>query len=321
MVEVVKAVKYNSWPMIQALGGKLVCAYSRGSAHSIVEPERGIYAKVSSDGGLTWSDETQIANDPRWAEVTIGKGLDNDGAMLLWVRCWSMERKYRHHDLYRTEDGVSFEKIATPELDPVPMQITDIFRVPGVGMMSFWFSDGYAVSSDRSWGILTSADNGRTWAQRTVERGLGFDDWPTEPSGVYLGDGRIFAVARSEEGRRYQFALISEDFGKTWRKSRTNISDVDRSTPSLIYDAATGLLSNYYYQRGARKLKRRVVSAEFIFAHPDTWPEPEVLFEGNEPRDIDAGNVNAVVLGERHFAATYSGTPSDTAVIVLAVCS
>ncbi|MBO7656002.1 MAG: hypothetical protein J6U40_13880, partial [Kiritimatiellae bacterium] len=25
---------YNSWPMIQAAGGKLICAYSKGSAHT-----------------------------------------------------------------------------------------------------------------------------------------------------------------------------------------------------------------------------------------------------------------------------------------------
>ena len=40
---------YNSWPMIQAVGGKLVCAYSRGSGHTIGEGRRGVYAKTSSD--------------------------------------------------------------------------------------------------------------------------------------------------------------------------------------------------------------------------------------------------------------------------------
>ena len=26
---------YNSWPMVEAVGGKIVCAYSKGSAHTI----------------------------------------------------------------------------------------------------------------------------------------------------------------------------------------------------------------------------------------------------------------------------------------------
>ena len=28
---------YNAWPMIQAVGDKLICTYSRGSGHSIGE--------------------------------------------------------------------------------------------------------------------------------------------------------------------------------------------------------------------------------------------------------------------------------------------
>jgi endonuclease/exonuclease/phosphatase family metal-dependent hydrolase len=39
---------YNSWPMIQALGEKLVCAYSRDSGHTIAEGKRGVFARTSS---------------------------------------------------------------------------------------------------------------------------------------------------------------------------------------------------------------------------------------------------------------------------------
>ena len=53
------------------------------------------------------------------------------------------------------------------------------------------------------------------------------------------------------------------------------------STPSLIYDPKTGLVSNYY-QRGVKKLKRRVVDAAFIFDRPESWLEPEALAEGGE---------------------------------------
>ncbi len=305
---------YNSWPMVQAFGGKIVCAYSKGTAHSIGEGVRGVYSKVSADGGRTWSAESLVANDPAVGEVTIGKGLDADGAMLLWVRCWGPGR---HHDLYRSADGVRFERLASPGLDPVPMQITDVIRIPGVGMMSLWFSDGYREGSDKSWGTLVSADEGRTWTQRTVERGLAREDWPTEPSGVWLGNGRLLVVARSESATRYQFQLVSEDSGQTWRKFRTNITDVLQSTPSLILDPETGLVANYYYQRGAKKLKRRVAKADFIFGHPTEWPDPEVLFEGKEARAYDAGNVNATVLGRRHCAAIYTGSETDTDVLLV----
>ena len=307
---------YNSWPMVQAIGGRLVCAYSRGSAHTIGEGKRGVYARTSSDGGRTWAPEVCVVNDPALGEVTIGKGLDNDGAMLLWVRSWG---RIKRHDLYRTVDGVHYGKISSPDLSPMPIQITDVFKVPGVGLMSLWFAGNYREEGKNSWGTLTSADNGRTWTQRTVERNLAKADWPTEQSAVHLGGGRILAVARSEGGTGSQFQLMSADGGTTWRRAKTNISDVRESTPSLIFDRETGLVVNYYYQRGARKMKRRTAKAADIFDSPDAWPGPETLAEGHEKRAHDAGNVNAIASAGRHYLATYTGTDRDTTVLVLSL--
>ena len=306
---------YNSWPMVQALGRKVVCAYSKGSAHTIDEGKRGVYARTSADGGRTWGDEVCIVDDSSVGEVTIGKGVDEDGAMLLWVRRWG---KKKGHDLYRTADGKMFEKISSPSFSPMPMQVTDAFKVPGVGLMSLWFAGNYSQKeSGHSWGTLTSADNGRTWTQHTVEDDLPKTDWPTEQSAVHLGGGRILAIARSEGDGGRQFQLTSTDSGKTWKRTRTNITDVRESTPSLIFDRKTGLVHNYYYQRGAKKLKRRVAEATFIFDHPSEWPAPEVLAEGAEKRPYDAGNVNATVYDDRHLLALYSGTDRDCAVFVV----
>ena len=308
---------YNSWPMIQTVGDKIVCAYSKGTAHNICEEPRGVYARTSTDGGKTWGEEVCVANDPSVGEVTIGKGRDSKGAMLLWVRRWG---RAKGHDLYRTKDGRTFEKIASPKFSPMPMQVTDVFSVPGVGLMSLWFGGKYGKEEDdHYWGTLTSADNGRTWTQRTIGDNVAKKDWPTEQSAVYLGDGRILVVARSEGGDKPQFQLTSTDGGATWRCCRTNIRDVFMSTPSLIYDSDTGLVANYYYHRGAKLLKRRVVDAKAIFDHPMEWPEPEVLAEGGERGAADAGNVNAVRVGESDLLALYSGTRQDCAVFVVTV--
>lgn len=316
IVSVVQDVAgYNSWPMIQAFNGKLVIAYSRGSGHTIDEGKRGVFARVSSDGGRTWSTEVCVANDPAVGEVTIGKGLDSNGAMLLWVRRWGKEKG---HDLYRTKDGVKFKKIASPVLDPMPMQITDVIHVPGIGIMSLWFAGNYQNGPHSSWGLLTSADNGHTWKQRTVERDLEKTNWPTEQAGVWLEKGRILVVARSE-GAGHQFQITSNDSGATWKRTKTNITDVNASTPSLILDPNTGRLWNYYYHRGAKKMKRRIVDAEYIFDHPMEWPEPETLAEGHEKRSYDAGNVNATTFGGQHFLATYTGSENNTSVVVVSV--
>ena len=339
------AERYNSWPMIQAVGRRLVCVYSRGSEHTVDEGARGVFSRVSDDLGATWSDEVCVCNDPEWGQVTVGKGLAPDGVMLLWVRNCPDGQGWgpgTHHDLWRTTNGLKWEKVSTPSLSPNPILITDIFSVAGrksqVGklelelqlqlelptrnsqlatLMCLWFAGTYAPeAADKSWGVLTSADGGLTWAQRTVESGLTRAEWPTEPCGFWLGDGRILVVARSE-GAPYQFQITSEDGGATWKRAKTNIADVSASTPSLILDTASGLVFNYYYHRGARFLKRRVADAAGIFANPTGWPPPEVLAEGFEERPWDAGNVNVTALGNRHFAATYTGTTADTAVVVV----
>ncbi len=308
---------YNSWPMIQAIGAKLVCVYSRGSAHSIAEDARAVYARTSTDNGKTWTAETVVANTPGYGEVEVGKGLDSTGAMLLWVRRIG---KDWNHDLYRTTDGVTFTRIATPTLAVTPMQITDVFAVPQVGLMALWFAGDYRDNGpSHSWGKLTSSDNGATWTQTPIESKLTKSDWPTEPAAVYLGAGRILAVARTEQGgtstTRSQFQMISTDYGATWTRKPTNIGDVAASTPSLILDAETGLLSNYYYERGRGILRRRVVAPDSVFNHPLDWPASAAVATASAI-GYDAGNVNATSIRGTHYLAFYSGQAPDTAILV-----
>ena len=306
---------YNSWPMVQAIGKRLVCAYSRGTGHDILEGVRGVYARFSDDFGQTWSEETCVVNSSDHGECAIGKGLDGTGAMLLWVRAFGKDDK--RHALYRTTDGTRFEKIAAPALSPTPIQVTDVFAVPGRGLMALWFAGAF-TGDGKSWGTLTSADDGRTWRQRTVEQANGHADWATEPSAVYLGNGKILAVARTEvaDASARQFQLTSTDFGETWKRERTNIGDVHYSTPSLVYDAGRDVVCNYYYERGKGLIKRRVCTAADIFDHPLAWPEPQVLGRGGEI-PADAGNANVTAIGARHFIAYYSGKAPDTAIYLL----
>ena len=161
---------YNSWPMIQAIGEKLVCVYSRGSAHSIGEDARAVYARTSTDNGKTWTTETVVADTPKYGEVAVGKGQDSTGAMFLWVRRIGKEW---NHDLYRSTDGETFTLVATPKLAVTPIQITDIFEVPTVGLMALWFAGNYGDDGPcHSWGTLTSSDHGATWTQTTIESEL-----------------------------------------------------------------------------------------------------------------------------------------------------
>ncbi len=308
---------YNSWPMMQASKDKLVCIYSRGSAHTISQGSRDTYVRVSSDAGKTWSPEKPLANDQIVGEVPIGKGLDENGDILFWIRF--MGKGKFTHNLFRTKDGVTFEKITSLKLSPMPMQITDVFHVPTVGMMALWFTGNYGKTATNSWGTLVSKDNGKTWKQTVIESGLDRKNWSTEPSAVYLGDGKILGIARVEHGtnstEKAQFQLQSNDYGKTWTRTRTNITDIHISTPSLIFDKETGLVYNYYYQRGRGMLKRRVVKTDEIWNNPLAWPNPEIVAFASAI-GYDAGNVNTTVLNGKHYLAIYSGDRKNTSVLV-----
>lgn len=306
---------YNSWPMIQAIGDKLVCVYGRGKGHTIADDDRAVYARTSTDGGKTWTPETVVANAAEYGEVEVGKGLDSSGAMLLWVR--RIGKGEWHHDLYRTTDGVTFTLVATPKLAVRPMQITDIFAVPKVGLMALWFAGDYGDKPTNAWGTVTSSDNGATWTQTTVESELPKAQWPTEPAAIYLGDGKILAIARTETGPT-QWQIISTDSGATWKRTQTNIGDIHASTPSLVLDPKTGLLSNYYYHRGKGLLRRRVVDPARVFEHPGSWPASEVVATGSQST-WDAGNANATFIGDTHYVSFYSGKAPDTAILVSAL--
>ena len=99
---------------------------------------------------------------------------------------------------------------------------------------------------------------------------------------------------------------------------QTNIGDVAASTPSLILDAETGLLSNYYYERGRGILRRRVVDPDRVFGNPLNWPVSEAVAAGSQI-PFDAGNVNATTIRDTHYLAFYSGQAPDTAILVSAI--
>jgi hypothetical protein len=160
---------YNSWPMMQAIGEKLVCVYSRGSAHTIHEGSRDLYARTSTDGGKTWTPETVVANKPDYGEVPARQGAGcerRDAPLGAPRRPRVAPRPLSHHgwrDLHARGHA---------QARRAPMQITDIFAVPKVGLMALWFAGDYGDKPTNSWGTVTSSDNGATWTQTTIESGL-----------------------------------------------------------------------------------------------------------------------------------------------------
>ena len=147
-------------------------------------------------------------------------------------------------------------------------------RVPSCGDLK-WNRDINIV-------VRRSHDNGKTWTQNVIESGLPKAEWPTEPAAVPLGNGRILVIARTESSEnstaRAQFQIESRDAGKTWTRARTNIGDVSLSTPSLILDPETGLLSNYYYHR---------ILARHFIPNPDNLPQVDHIDRNKTNNSIE----------------------------------
>ena len=305
--------RYESWPFVETLGDRIVVAYSDGERHNAGERGRGVLAKTSDDGGRTWSAPVAVVQSPELGATAVGKGRDNEGRMLLWTRIYGGEAGF---SLFRTADGKSFERISHLPLFGKGPQIMDVVNVDG-RLVSLWFTGDYKTDETFAWGTLSSDDDGKTWTRRTVESGMPMADWPTEPSAVHIGGGRILAIGRTEAEGGHLFLLASVDGGATWTKRRTNIGDVMKSTPSLLYDSATDTVTLYYYGRGKRLLKRRVARTADILANPAGWPEPQIIAKGDESRITDAGNPNAAMFGLRHLVAWYSGAKRPDATVYL----
>jgi len=309
--EIQPADKYNAWPFISSVGEKLVCVYGKGLTHEDTD-SADIYIKTSIDGGNSWSDERLIINTVGVRDTVTGKGKDPNGNILLWVRKGYPGPTSTHH-IYRSNDGEAFELISSPTFDVAPTHISDIFSVPSVGLMAF-----YNDVSFKSWGVVVSADNGITWNQTEIGTALSDAEYPTEISGTYINDGKIIALGRKEYGTTADptyamFQIQSNDYGVTWTKTRTNITDISLSTPSLVYDSVKGILSLYYFHRGFGVLRLRKSSINDVWDNPLNWETSQPITFGTR-NSQDTGNVNAIALGDKHIAVFYSGDATNTGI-------
>jgi hypothetical protein len=312
--------KYNAWPFINKLNDRLICFYTRAAAHEGGET-REIYCKHSFDG-ITWSKEIEVlTNVKAYGNVTaIGRNYNDE--LIFWLRNGGIGANVKH-ELYKTKDGYTFEKISevSSPSDYVIEGLTSIIQVPSVGLMSFFCT--YLRGTTNVWGIITSNDDGRTWTQYPIEYNLSDYDCPTEINGVYLGDGKIIAIGRREStygGENVLHQLESNDYGKTWTRANTNIDDILSSTSTVMYDDVTRVISEFYVNRATNTLKLRECDIDDVWNNPKGWPDSTDIhtlkpFKGYGDNH-DGGQVNGVVFDGVRVVAEYAGVAGKTAIYV-----
>ena len=305
--EIVTPYMYSAWPMIGVAGNKLVCLYTVADQHSATTA--GLYMKTSTTNGLTWTEGKEIFTDKTGVKGITGVGQDSNGNMLIWYRNGSPGAWNTTHELYKT-DGRIVTQVSVPDFALRGGHIGNIFSVEDD---LFCFYNTYG--NNRDWGLLKSSDDGITWEQIPIEVDVPKAECPVEIEGVYLGEGNILVLGRkdSNEGTIAMFQIQSSDYGKTWTKEYTNITDAVGSSPSMILDKESGEVTLYFFARSSGQLKRRVVNASDVWDNPLNWSASEVLI--SEPyKGQDTGNVKSVVKDGLHYCTYYAGTSTTTGV-------
>lgn len=297
---------YNAFPFIGVVKDKLVCVYSVGKNHTD-NTSVDIFAKTSPNG-VIWSKAKKIISTENVRDTITGLGHDSLGIIYFWNRKGTPVNADCSFDLYKTSDGIVFTKKSSPVFDIKPSHIGDALHIPTVGVISFY--NTYRANRN-SYGYVLTKDSGETWSQIEIASPTTQSDTPTEIYGVYIGDGKIIALGRSEDSAA-MFQIQSNDYGKTWETKKTNITDVYLSTPTLIY-GDDGYITVYYYNRADGKLKKRRAIASTVFENPSSWGEPSNIASGAVGQD--AGNANSVKFNGNNIIAYYSGTDTETSVI------
>lgn len=304
-MEVAEPTTYKSWPFVGVAGGKLLCLYSVGTSHT--DAHSSIYAKYS-DNGVIWSADHGIISTDSQRDNVTGKGYDEDGNLIFWVRRGNPGASDTMFELWKATDYKTFGQVSTPTFSSVHGHIGDIVSVPNVGLFAFWNSYG----DSRSWGYVKSTDNGKTWTETTIETGQTKTSCPVEMSAVYLGNGKILVMGRQDwDGTYGMFQIQSDDYGETFTKYSTNI-DYTGSTPSVLYDSESDTISMYCYLRYAGELRLFTTLSETVWNNPTSWTSGTVI--ATAATGDNAGNVNACQFGDIQIASFFSGNSTNTGI-------
>ena len=305
-MEIAEPTSYKSWPFVGVAGGKLICLYSVGASHT--DTKSSINYKTS-ENGVIWSSDCEIISTSTQRDNVTGKGYDENGDFIFWVRRGGPGESGTTFELYRTSDGKSFERVSMPMFANANGHIGDIVYVPESGLFAFWNSYG----NERAWGYVKSTDNGETWMEIVCESSLSPTNCPVEMSPAYIGDGKILVMGRQDrDSSAGTFQIQSNDRGETFTKYSTNTKVVG-ATPSVIFDSQEDTVYQYYFDRATGQLKLITATLETIWNNPTSWPSSEIIAQV-DGRGQDTGNVNTCQFGNIQIASFYSGNSTNTGI-------
>ena len=299
--------KYTAWPVLGRANDKLVCIYTVADKHSAAESK--LFMKTSIDG-ISWSDGKEVFTDKTGIKGVTGVGNDSEGNLLIWYRDGAPAVLQTKFELYKT-DGNTMTIVCKADFDVRGGHIGNIFAAEGNVLFSFYNTYGLV----RSFGILKSYDDGKSWEMTPIETMVDKPECPVEIDGFYAGDKKIFALGRKDafDGTRAMFQLESCDLGQSWSKKYTNITDAIFNSPAFIFEQGEDKIFLYYFDRSTGKLKRRITTFSHIWGNPLGWSDFEILAEESSGGE-DTGNVRVVKINDIHLAVYYAGNSTTTGI-------
>ena len=306
-VTIIMPYMYSAWPLIGTAHGKLLCIYTQADQH--VPTVSNLYMIESADG-VNWGNRKEIFSHKTGVKGVTGIGYDKDGSLLVWYRNGLAGFDSSYYELFKL-DRDDFSFVSRPDIPFCGGHIGNLTTIPEKGMVSFYNTYG----EYRSWGMIRSMDFGVTWQQIPIEENLPKEECPAEIECVCVCEEKILVLGRKDvpSGTIAMFQMQSSDYGETWTKAYTNITDSYSGSPSVIMSQDSDEIYLYYFARTSGELKRRVAKFSDVWDNPGNWPESEVLVR--EPANgYDNGNVKTVAFRGGHFCTYYAGNSTLTGV-------
>lgn len=247
------------FPVVQVASDGAIYAVVRGGA-----PHLGVEGRLdlisSRDGGRTWSRPTNIVDTPL-DDRNPAFGILRDGTFVLGFTIldgyregkWAPEiARFTCHFTRSEDGGRTWEKPVKLDMSPYDDgspygKIIELENGELLMPVYAWYLPAYPdqakpAEKRQSFALLyRSRDKGKTWSGQTlIARGF------NETALCLLGDGRLLAVMRGQEGDGV-WQSVSEDGGRKWSAPQQVTGP--RELPADVIRLSAGRLLLVYGQR------------------------------------------------------------------------
>jgi len=216
--------------LVKLNDGTIIHVYRVGSDH--ISQDGKIVMRTSAFG-KAWSDPITIY-DSEYDDRNIGGGVTQEGTIIVGFGRFNATSSTWTNILtiLRSTDGGntwSSQELTAPGNGSCHGPLIVIEELGKIGLVN---CNGTDIT------IWWSEDDGVTWTPQTVYSATGFNI--TEPSCVYLGDGKLIMLFTDVTNTRV-LQMISTDYGETWSEPQvTNFP-----APSTGWQAAIWLFKQY----------------------------------------------------------------------------